>query len=230
MSIQTQNISSKSTYKPKGKTSPRRHVPDLSQNVFTIEDKLAIARAARNAFLRPDLATAEDKAAQKQRTALNDRRMRLFCYLRSKSTPTVKPQLVKPVVIYKKIAKRTKQSEGSRSSAASGDSNADDPDPEPEQKKQHHLQLFDQKSLAALLGISKKTLQNWYSVSPYTLPEAIQIPHARGPRWTQKAVEKWLNNRPRHTQKTQPVAPVKSKKRGRPRIAQAAAIVAGGAK
>lgn len=115
------------------------------------------------------------------------------------------------------------RSEGSRSSAASGDGNSDDPDPEPE-RNQHPLQLLDQSSLADLLCISKKTLQNQYSVAPYTLPEAIQIPHARGPRWTIQAVQDWLANRPKHTQKLAPIP--QKRKAGRPRIA---AVAKGGA-
>ncbi|MBE7567816.1 hypothetical protein [Acidithiobacillus sp. HP-11] len=119
------------------------------------------------------------------------------------------------------------RAEGSRSSAASGDGNSE-PEPEPERNPQQHpLQLLDQSSLADLLCISKKTLQNTYSNTPHELPESIQIPHARGPRWTIQAVQAWLNSRPKHTQKLAPVAP--KRKAGRPRIA-AAMAAKGGAK
>ena len=117
-------------------------------------------------------------------------------------------------------------SEGTRSSAASGDGNSDDPDPETERNPQHPLYLFDQQSLADLLCIAKKTLQNTYSNTPHELPAAIQIPHARGPRWTIQAVQDWLANRPKHTQKLAPVVP--KRKAGRPRIAQV--VAKGGAK
>lgn len=96
-----------------------------------------------------------------------------------------------------------------RSSVASGDSNSD-PD--------RHRQLYDQAALANLLCISKKTLQNQYSVAPHTLPPAISIPGARGPRWTLQAIQDWLDARPQHTPKPVPVAPP-SRKVGRPRIA-----------
>ena len=126
--------------------------------------------------------------------------------------------------------------EGSRSSARSGDGNSDsdssdDPDSDPARRPQHphhNLQLLDQPSFAALLRVSTKTLQNWYSASPHTLPPAIQIPGARGPRWTQQAVQSWLDSRPAHTAKPAPVA----KQRrgvGRPRIATLALVGKGGA-
>jgi hypothetical protein len=114
------------------------------------------------------------------------------------------------------------RSEGARSSAASGDGNSSD-DSEPE-RRQPSLPLYDQASLAALLRISKKSVQNIYSSTPHLLPAAIQIPGARGPRWTAQAVQTWLSERPRHTSKPAPVAP--KKKAGRPRIALA---VKGGA-
>ena len=110
--------------------------------------------------------------------------------------------------------------EGSRSSAASGDGNSSD-DPE---RRQPLTQLFDQASLADLLHISKKTLQNLYSSTPWLLPQSIQIPGARGPRWTPQAVQAWLNDRPAHTAK--PAPKIAQKKVGRPRIALA---VQGGA-
>lgn len=101
-----------------------------------------------------------------------------------------------------------------RSSAKSGDGNhADDPDPEPER----HRRLYDQQALADLLCVSKKTLQNKFYISPQDFPAAIQIPGARGPRWTPESVQFWLANRaPYHST---PDLVVHRKKVGRPRIA-----------
>jgi len=79
------------------------------------------------------------------------------------------------------------------------------------------IRLYDQKSLAALIGVSKKTVQNLYSRDPYSLPVAIDIPGARGPRWTAQAVLDWLNSRPVHRSTPPPVKKVR--KVGRPRIA-----------
>ena len=110
--------------------------------------------------------------------------------------------------------------EGSRSSAKSGDGNKSDPEPEPERCNQQY-QLYNQQTLADLLGISKKTLQNRYSLAPYTLPAAIAVPGARGPRWTYQSIHDWLTNQPRHTTQTAPVAP--KRKAGRPRIVSAVA-------
>ena len=112
--------------------------------------------------------------------------------------------------------------DGSRS-AASGDGNDSsdpEPDPDPERRTQP-LQIYDQAALAALLKISKKTLQNQYSAAPHTLPPAIAIPGARGPRWTLAAVQAWLADRPAHVAKPAPKAA--KRKAGRPRIAQAVA-------
>ena len=111
---------------------------------------------------------------------------------------------------------RARHGEGSRSSAASGDGNSDsaEPDPDPERSP---LQLFDASSLADLFCISKKTIQNQYSRTPWLLPPAICIPGARGPRWTASAVQAWLENRPQHSAKPAP-QPAKNKV-GRPRIA-----------
>ncbi|MBW9248891.1 MAG: hypothetical protein GJU72_07445 [Acidithiobacillus ferriphilus] len=104
--------------------------------------------------------------------------------------------------------------EGSRSSAASGDGNSDSADPE----RRQPLQTLDQAALATLLILSKKSVQNIYSKTPWLLPQAISVPGARGPRWTQEAVQEWLEQRPRHTAKPAPKAANK-KKVGRPRIA-----------
>lgn len=113
-------------------------------------------------------------------------------------------------------AQKKQRGAAARSSAASGDGNADPADPDPERRPSLHL--LDQAALAALLRISKKTLQNQYSVAPHTLPAAIQIPRARGPRWTPQAIQEWLEQRPPHTPKPVP-QPSKRRKVGRPRIA-----------
>ena len=97
----------------------------------------------------------------------------------------------------------------SRASEKSGDGNSDGSDPDP-------ARLLDQSALAQFLCISKKTLQNQYSVAPHTLPAAIQIPGARGPRWTPQSVQAWLEQRPQHTPKP---AQAPKRKVGRPRIA-----------
>jgi predicted DNA-binding transcriptional regulator AlpA len=106
--------------------------------------------------------------------------------------------------------KRGHGEEGTRSSAASGDGN-DGSDPE------RRLQTYGQAEFAVFLCISKKTLQNIYSRTPHLLPPAIHVPGARGPRWTQQAIQEWLNSRPKHTHKPFPSAP--KRKAGRPRIA-----------
>ena len=125
------------------------------------------------------------------------------------------------VVAIPRTPRARRNGEGSRSSAASGDGNSDDGDPDPERSP---LQLFDASSLADLFCISKKTIQNQYSRTPWLLPPAIQIPGARGPRWTPQAVQAWLADRPSHTVKPAPKAA--KNKVGRPRIALA---VQGGA-
>ncbi|MDA8246952.1 hypothetical protein [Acidithiobacillus sp.] len=138
----------------------------------------------------------------------------------------------KPMIIRNKkvvrMAPRTprarRNGEGSRSSAASGDGNSDSDDSDPERRAQP-LSLHDQASLAGLLKISKKSVQNVFSKTPWLLPVAISIPGARGPRWTPQAVQAWLNDRPAHTVKPALQAAARNKV-GRPRIALA---VQGGA-
>ena len=127
-----------------------------------------------------------------------------------------KPQINKAKVVRMAPRAPRRHGEGSRSSAASGDGNSD-PDPDPE-RRQPSLCLYDQASLADLLQISKKSVQNIFSKTPWLLPLGIQIPGARGPRWTPQAVQLWLENRPAHTAKPIPQAASK-KKVGRPRIA-----------
>lgn len=79
------------------------------------------------------------------------------------------------------------------------------------------IHLHDQASLAELLCISKKTVQNLYSRTPHLLPPAIDIPGARGPRWTAPSIIAWLEGRPAHTSMPAPVMAKRSV--GRPRIA-----------
>lgn len=121
-------------------------------------------------------------------------------------------------------ARRPRQrGQATRSSSASGDSN-DGSDPESERPRNPE-DLLDQQAFADQLCISKHTLQNLYSKTPWLLPPAISIPGARGPRWMPAAVQEWLEQRPRHTSAPVPVAP--KKRVGRPRIA--ASRSAGGA-
>ncbi|MDA8153606.1 MAG: hypothetical protein M0003_13030 [Acidithiobacillus sp.] len=126
---------------------------------------------------------------------------------KSRATPT-QPQ---------RSAPHPRRQAGVRSSAASGDGNNNEPEPEPERP---HQRLLDQADLADILSISKKTLQNKLSVTPHLLPKAIQIPGARGPRWTAEAVKAWLSDRPAYTTQPAPVAPKRTV--GRPRLAVAA--------
>lgn len=120
------------------------------------------------------------------------------------------------IAVAPRAAPRRRHAAGVRSNAASGDSNGDDSDPDPE-RSLLTAQLLNQASFADLLCVSKKTLQNLYSKTPWLLPVAIFIPGARGPRWTHKAVQEWLEQRPQHTPK--PIPQPTKKKVGRPRIA-----------
>ena len=131
-----------------------------------------------------------------------------------------KPTPARVVAIHRVPRARRRHGEGSRSSAASGDGNSsDDPDPDPDpERRQPSLSLLDQAALAALLILSKKSVQNIYSKTPWLLPPAISIPGARGPRWTLASVQTWLNDRPAHASKPAPQI-VNKKKVGRPRIA-----------
>lgn len=129
-----------------------------------------------------------------------------------------KPTPARVTTIHRTQARR-RHGEGSRSSAASGDGNSD-PEPDPA-RPLLTAQLFNQASLATLLCVSKKTIQNLYSRTPWLLPPAIQIPCARGPRWTPQAVQAWLENRPLHS--AQPaLKTAANRKVGRPRIALSA--------
>ena len=80
-------------------------------------------------------------------------------------------------------ARRTQERRGAegKKQAAAGDSPADPEPPRPG--------LAGEAELANQLCISKKTVQNIYSRTPHLLPPAIQIPGARGPRWTQAAID-----------------------------------------
>ncbi|MHB1644467.1 MAG: hypothetical protein ACYCS8_17755 [Acidithiobacillus sp.] len=110
-------------------------------------------------------------------------------------------------------ARRTQKRRGAdgKRQATAGDSN--DSDPEPPRPGG----LADAAALANQFCVSKKTIQNIYSRTPHLLPKAISIPGARGPRWTQAAIDEWLQNRPKHTPK--PVVAAPRRKVGRPRIA-----------
>ncbi len=108
------------------------------------------------------------------------------------------------------IARKTAR----RPRAAKSSTSGNDGDGEPPRRP---APLLDQSALASLLSVSKKTVQNQYSAAPWTLPPAIQIPGARGPRWTPQAVSEWLDQRPAHTPQTAPNIP--KRKVGRPRIA-----------
>jgi hypothetical protein len=119
------------------------------------------------------------------------------------------------------ILKQGQQGQGRQSSsprpargkkpASSGGPKGDDGDGEPPR-------LLNQAALAEFLCISKKSVQNQYSATPWLLPYAIQIPGARGPRWTAESVQTWLAERPNHATKPVPHAAPK-KKAGRPRLA-----------
>ena len=151
----------------------------------------------------------------------NDQAQRALARMRNPRTGVSAPATV-VVSVAPRPARR--HVAGVRSSAASGDGNSsDDPDPDPERPLQP-LQLLNQSTLAVAFCVSKKTIQNQYSRPPWLLPPAIQIPGARGPRWTPQAVQAWLADRPSHTVKPAPKAA--KNKVGRPRIALA---VQGGA-
>ena len=136
--------------------------------------------------------------------------------------PLVVHQVLTHHVVRSGGDRQRKRPAGGDKKASSG--NSDGSDGEPPRPCQP-LQLLNQTDLAALLQISKKTLQNIHSVTPHLLPRAISIPGARGPRWTQTAVQAWLDSRPAYTTTLAP-APT-HRKVGRPRIALA---VKGGAK
>jgi predicted DNA-binding transcriptional regulator AlpA len=118
-------------------------------------------------------------------------------------------------------ARRPRQRGAStNSSEKSGDSNNNNDDAEPEPERPLlSPNLYSEATLADLLIISKKSVQNIYSKNPHLLPKAISIPGARGPRWTSQAIEEWLATRPQYPSKSVPVAPKRSV--GRPRIASA---------
>lgn len=122
------------------------------------------------------------------------------------------------ITVAPRAAPRRRHAAGVRSNAASGDSNSNSDDSDPDlERSLLTAQLLNQASFADLLCVSKKTLQNLYSKTPWLLPVAIFIPGARGPRWTHKAVQEWLEQRPQHTPKPKPVSPGRTV--GRPRIA-----------
>ena len=115
-----------------------------------------------------------------------------------------------------------RQNAGSSGDKKTSGGNSADGDGEPPRP------LLNQADLAALLGVSKKTLQNLHSRTPHLLPSAIAVPGARGPRWTSGSVQAWLDSRPTYT--TKPIPAPTHRKVGRPRIALAPAAGKGGAK
>ncbi len=163
-------------------------------------------RAAPTA--KPERRTLAD--AQKRFLHRNDlKKSALIRALRHTHVVRV-PRITQKTIHRAAPARHTRQQGASTSSTEkSGDGN---PDPDPERAS-----LLTQAALADLLCISTKTLQNLYSSKPHTLPPAISIPGARGPRWTPQAVQAWLTDRPAHTTTSAPVAP--KRRPGRPRIA-----------
>lgn len=113
---------------------------------------------------------------------------------------------------------RRRHNKGSCSSASSGDNNDGDPDPDRHQSQQ--LALLTQADLANILGIALHTLQNQYSKNPHQFPPAIQVPGARGPRWTREAIHNWFAQCPAYAPLSSPPL-IHQPKRGvgRPRIA-----------
>lgn len=115
-------------------------------------------------------------------------------------------------------AKRKTRAAHKSGSRESGDSNDGDGEP----PRQINLQLYDEHAIAQCFQISKKTVQNLYSKSPHLFPPAFKIPGARGPRWSARAIEDWINNldlqsisaRAAQQQNSTPRRP------GRPRIAR----------
>jgi hypothetical protein len=208
--------------------------PQLQQShVDTYHD---FHRAHRNAFgsrARSPLTATELSAQRKERASasrsdrkrgqinvrewLHDQDRRDAMKANPKAVP-VRVTTVPPA------AARRRHASGVRSSAASGDGNSDDGDSDPA-RPLLSAQLFDQASLAALLCVSKKTIQNLFSKTPWLLPPAIFIPGARGPRWTLASVQAWISDRPLRTSKPAPKATTTSRKVGRPRIVASSAGV-----
>jgi predicted DNA-binding transcriptional regulator AlpA len=85
-----------------------------------------------------------------------------------------------------------------------------------------NLQLYDEHAIAQCFCISKKTVQNIFSKSPHLFPPSIKIPGARGPRWTVRAVEEWINKLDREAISARAAQQTNSTPRrpGRPRIAR----------
>ena len=131
-----------------------------------------------------------------------------------RKTPVVLHQVLTHRVVRSGGDRQRKRPAGGDKKASSGDSDGSDGEP-----PRSCQSLLDQHALAAYLGISKKTLQNIHSNTPHLLPKAIQIPGARGPRWTVQTVQDWLDARPAYSTKS---APQPAKRTvGRPRIALA---------
>ena len=109
-----------------------------------------------------------------------------------------------------------------KSGPREGDSNGDgDGDGEPP-RSLNLQQLIDEHAIALCLRISKKTVQNLYSKSPHLFPPSLQIPGARGPRWTAHAVEEWIARLETRAISARAAQQLNSTPRrpGRPRIAQ----------
>lgn len=108
----------------------------------------------------------------------------------------------------------SRQKSGSR-----GDSDSDG-DGEPP-RSLNLQQLYDEHAIAQSFCISKKTVQNLFSKSPRLFPPAINVPGARGPRWTARSIEEWINNLEHKAISERAAQQINSTKRrpGRPRIA-----------
>ena len=188
------------THRKSGKTSPRRQTRGI------------------NMGLSPDYQDYLQSRDPFDQSERERRHLSMFYYFAQIDRRSLEKSKLhaRPISAAPRVGhKRRRAEEGTRSSASSGDSNGDSDDSNPERC----LQTYDQAQFASLLCISKKTIQNLYSKSPHLLPQAIRIPGARGPRWTQQAIHEWLNNRPEHSPK--PVPGVRKRKVGRPRIATA---------
>ena len=110
-------------------------------------------------------------------------------------------------------------------SGGRGDGDSDgDGDGEP--PRSLNLHLYDEHAIAQCFRISKKTVQNTFSKSPNLFPPSIKIPGARGPRWTARSIEEWINNLEYKAISAHAAQQINSTPRrpGRPRIAQAGGV------
>lgn len=185
-------------YRVRGKTSPRRKPREINTGLFPDYEEYLQSR---------------DPFEQSDRERRHLRMFHHIVHIDRRAAEKAARLHAMPISAAPRTGHRQQQQDGSRSSAASGDGNDESDGSDPERR----LQTYDQAAFASLLCISKKTLQNIYCKTPHLLPHAIHVPGARGPRWTQAAIQEWLNSRPSHTSKTLPV--VGKRKAGRPRIA-----------